>query len=81
MPTYNEVLTLVQRLSYEDQTRLLKELRLLVYAPVAVEGTDEMVSAEEIAESEAALQDYRSGRDLGLSSEALKQKLFGKKIG
>jgi len=42
---------------------------------------DEVISAEEIAESEAAWQDYQAGRDRGKSSEGLKLKLFGEKIG
>ena len=44
---------------------------------VEVEGVEEIISAREIAESEAALQDYWAGRDRGMNSAALKQKLFG----
>ena len=44
-------------------------------------GTDEVISAEEIAESEAALQDYRTGQDSGVTSTALKQHLFGHNVG
>ena len=40
---------------------------------------DEVISAEEIAESEAAGQDYQAGRDRGRSSEELKRKLLGEK--
>jgi hypothetical protein len=57
MPTYNEVLTQVQRLALTDQLRLLEELRKIVHQGVEVEGDDEVVSAEEIAESQAALAD------------------------
>lgn len=39
---------------------------------------EETVSAEEIAESEAAWQDYLNGCDPGLTSDELKLKLFGK---
>jgi hypothetical protein len=81
MPTYEEVLAQVQRLNSNDQFRLLEELRLLVYNPAAVEGTDEVIPADEIAASDAALQDYQAGRDTGISSAALKQKLFGKNVG
>ena len=42
---------------------------------------DEVISAEEIAESEAAWQDYQAGRDRGISSQKLKLKLFGEKNG
>ncbi|MFM7426239.1 MAG: hypothetical protein ACKO7W_14820 [Elainella sp.] len=77
MPTYEEVLSLVKRLSIQDQARLLQALSATVPQSVEVEGTDEIISAAEIAESEAALQDYWAGRDKGISSAALKQKLFG----
>ena len=40
---------------------------------------DEVISAEEIAESEAASQDYQAGRDRGISSKELKRKLFEEK--
>ncbi|AFZ13275.1 hypothetical protein Cri9333_2408 [Crinalium epipsammum PCC 9333] len=81
MPTYNEVLNQVQSLPSKDQIRLLEELKKIVYHPVEVEGDDEVISVEEIAESEAALQDYLAGRDSGISSKELKSKLFGDKIG
>jgi len=48
---------------------------------VEVEGIDEIISAREIAESEAALQNHWAGRDSGMTSEALKQKLFGSSAG
>lgn len=38
---------------------------------------DETSSLEEIAESEAAVQEYWAGRDSGITSTALKHKLFG----
>ncbi len=75
MPTYNEVLTQVQRLALSDQLRLLEELRKIVHQGVEVEGDDEVVSAQEIAESQAALADYFAGRDRGISSKELKLKL------
>ena len=79
MPTYNEVLTQVQRLALSDQLRLLEELRKIVDRGVEVEGDDEVVSAQEITESQAALADYFVGRDRGISSKELKLKLFGEK--
>ena len=72
MPTYNEVLTQVQRLALTDQLRLLEELRNIVHQGVEVEGDDEVVWAQEIAESQAALADYVAGRDRGISSKELK---------
>ncbi|MEG4457866.1 hypothetical protein [Microcoleus sp. N9_A1] len=79
MPTYNEVLTQVQRLALTDQLRLLEELRKIIHQGVEVEGDDDVISAEEIAESQAALADYFAGRDRGISSKELKLKLFGEK--
>ncbi len=75
MPTYNEVLNQVQRLALSDQLRLLEELRKIIHQGVEVEGDDEVVSAQEIAESQAALADYFAGRDRGISSKELKLKL------
>jgi hypothetical protein len=73
MPTYEEVLDLAQRLPLTDQARLLKALSVSLPHPVEVEGSDEIISAAEIAESEAALQEYWAGRDSGMTSAALKQ--------
>jgi hypothetical protein len=64
MPTYNEVLKQAQSLSIIDQFQLLKDLQKIVSQGVEVEGTDEVIPADEIAESEAALADYLAGRDL-----------------
>lgn len=80
MPTYNEVLNQVQQLSISEQLRLSEELKNILNQGVEVEGDSEVIPAEEIAESEAAWQDYLAGRDRGISSKELKQKLFGEKI-
>jgi len=80
MPTYNEVLNQVQSLSISEQLRLSEELKNLLDQGVEVEGDLEVIPVEEIAESEAAWQDYLAGRDRGISSKELKQKLFGEKI-
>ncbi len=81
MSTYNEVLSQVQSLTLAEQLRLLEDLTAMVRLPVQVEGDEnEIVPAEEIAQSEAAWQDYLAGRDRGISSKALKLKLFGEKL-
>ena len=77
MPTYEEVLNLAKRLPLDDQARLLEALSVGLPHPVEVEGTDEIISAAELSESEAALQEYRAGRDAGLTSKTLKKNLFG----
>lgn len=81
MPTYEEVLNLAKCLPLADQVRLLEALSVSLPYAVEVEGIDEIVSAEEVSESEAALQEYRAGRDPGMTSTALKQKLFGGNLG
>lgn len=77
MPTYEEVLNLAQRLPLDDQSRLLNALQTIVDQGVEVEGTDERVSLEELAESEIAWQSYRSGEDRGISAQELKRQLLG----
>lgn len=42
---------------------------------------DEDISPEELAEADAAYQDYLDGRDPGITLEELKLKLFNKKVG
>ena len=81
MPTYEEVLSLAKHLPLTDQARLSEALSVGLPHPVEVEGADEMISAREISENEVALQDYWTGRDSGITSTALKQKLFGGKLG
>ena len=80
MPTYNEVLKQAQSLSMIDQFQLLKDLQKIVSQGVEVEGTDEVIPADEIAESEAALADYWAGRDLGKSLKQVELELFGREL-
>ena len=80
-PTYREVFDLAQRLKLEDQVQLWQALRNLIDRSAAVEGSDEVVSAAEIAESEAAMQEYLAGRDRGISSTELKRQLLGEHLG
>lgn len=81
MLTYEEVFNLAKSLPLVDQVRLMRALSANFSDFVEVEGTEELISATEIAESEAALQDYRAGRVPGMTSTDLKQKLFGGKLG
>jgi hypothetical protein len=80
-PTYDEVFDLAQQLKPDDQVQLLQALSQIIYQPVAVIESDELISSEEIAESEIALQDYFAGRDRGISSKELKQQLSGEHLG
>ncbi|MBW4520217.1 MAG: hypothetical protein KME16_11020 [Scytolyngbya sp. HA4215-MV1] len=81
MPTYEEVLSLAKRLPLADQARLLEALSVSLPQAVRVEGTDEVIAAEEISASEAALQEYWAGRDRGITAAGLKQRLFGGNLG
>ncbi|GEM_PF-758301 len=81
MLTYEEVLNLAHCLTADEQYRLLEALSGLVHYSAEVEGEDEIVFAQEIAESDIAWQAYQSRQDPGLSSEELKLRLFGKTIG
>jgi hypothetical protein len=80
MLTYNEVLNQVQQLSISEQLRLSEELKNLLNQGVEVEGDLEVIPAEEIAESEAAWQDYLAGRDRGNSLKELELELFGREL-
>ena len=80
-PTYEEVLNLAQRLNPDEQVQLWEVLSQLIYSSATVEDSDEVVPSTEIAESEAAFQDYLAGRDRGVSSKALKQQLLGENLG
>lgn len=79
-PTYSEVFDLARQLKPDEQIQLLQALSRIIYQPVAVVESDELVSPEEIAESEMALQDYFAGRDRGISSKELKQQMSGEHI-
>lgn len=81
MPTYEEVLNLAQRLNPDEQVQLWRVLSQLIYPSTTVEESDEVISSAEIAESEAAFQDYLAGRDRGLSSKELKRQLLGENLG
>lgn len=77
MPTYEDILTQVKSLTLTDKFRLLEELKTIVNVSGEAEEDDEVITSEEIAESEAAWEDYLAGRDRGISSKELKQKLLG----
>ncbi|PSB19628.1 hypothetical protein C7B69_16505 [filamentous cyanobacterium Phorm 46] len=77
MFTYSNVLNQVKSLTIADQLRLLEDLKKMIQLREEVAEDDEVISAEEIAESEAAWQDYQAKRDRGISSQELKLKLFG----
>jgi len=81
MTTYHEILSQIENLPLTDKLRLLEDLKIIIKPTVAQKDDDEIIPAEELAESEAAWQDYLSGRDIGITSTELKCKLFGDKLG
>jgi len=81
MTTYHEILSQIENLPLTDKLRLLEDLKIIIKPTVAQKDDDEIIPAEELAESEAAWQDYLSGRDPGITSTELKCKLFGDKLG
>ncbi|TRT48497.1 MAG: hypothetical protein EWV85_17465 [Microcystis aeruginosa Ma_QC_C_20070703_M131] len=81
MTTYYEILSQIENLPLTDKLRLLEDLKTIIKPTVAQKDDDEIIPAEELAESQAAWQDYLSGRDTGITSTELKYKLFGDKLG
>ena len=63
MSSYPEILKEVQKMTISDQFKLLDDLQKALNQDVEVEGTDEVFSQSEIAESERAWQDYLTGKD------------------
>lgn len=57
------------------------QISQMQFQPVFVEGDEnEIISPEDIAESEAAWQDYLTGKDQGISLEKLEQELWGENL-
>ncbi|MFN9673124.1 MAG: hypothetical protein ACK552_11325 [Microcystis sp.] len=81
MTTYYEILSQIENLPLTDKLRLLEDLKTIIKPTVAPKDDDEIIPVEELAESQAAWQDYLSGRDTGITSTELKYKLFGDKLG
>ncbi|MGB7416664.1 MAG: hypothetical protein WA902_20845 [Thermosynechococcaceae cyanobacterium] len=75
MSTYTEILNQAQKLLPEEQQQLIVPLSGTLFEPVKIEGTDEVIPADEIAASDAAIQAYRSGEDRGISLSELETEL------
>ncbi|MGK7885215.1 MAG: hypothetical protein AB4057_11395 [Crocosphaera sp.] len=51
------------------------------FEPIVVEGDEnEVIPPEDIAESEAAWQNYLAGQDKGISLEELEEELLGENL-
>jgi hypothetical protein len=77
MPTYEEVLNLAKSLSFDEKNRLIEALKNSQYALTEVLESEEIISEQEIEESETAWQEYLAGIDTGITSTEIKKKLFG----
>lgn len=75
MSAYPEILKEVQKMPITEQFKLLNTLKNSLSKYVENEE-EEIILAEEIAESEKAWQEYISGKDKGINSQDLKKKLL-----
>lgn len=67
----------VNSLNWEEKHKLWSILNEQMEG-VKVEDRDEIISIQEIVESEKAWDDYINGKDKGISSQDLKTRLLGK---
>lgn len=72
MFTYSKVLNQVKNLTLADKRRLSEHLKKLIQLWEEVAEDDEVISAEEIADSEAAWEDYQAKRDRGYPPKNLR---------
>lgn len=75
MSAYPEILKEVQKMPITEQFKLLNTLTNSLSEYVENED-EEIILAEEIAESEKAWREYITGKDKGINSQDLKKKLL-----
>ncbi|WP_330204996.1 hypothetical protein [Cyanobacterium sp. Dongsha4] len=75
MSAYSEILKEVQKMPIPEQFKLLNTLKNSLSEYVENED-EEIILAEEIAESEIAWREYITGKDKGINSQDLKKKLL-----
>ena len=75
MSAYPEILKEVQKMPITEQFKLLNTLKNSLSENVENED-EEIILAEEIAESEKAWREYITGKDKGINSQDLKKKLL-----
>lgn len=80
MSTYTEVLNQAQQLPPEEQQKLIITLSESLFQAVTVEGTDEVIPADDITASDAAIKAYYAGEDPGISLSELEVELFGQPL-
>jgi hypothetical protein len=54
MTTYHEILSQIENLPLTDKLRLLEDLKTIIKPTLAPKDDDEIIPAEELAESQAA---------------------------
>jgi len=75
MPTYNEVLTQVENLTRVDKIRLLKDLNNLLNFGGELDGDNQIIPPDEIAEKSAAWLDDLGEQSSVIASQELKSKI------
>ncbi|WP_231636881.1 hypothetical protein [Planktothricoides sp. SR001] len=75
MPTYNEVLTQVENLTRVDKIRLLKDLNNLLNFGGKLDGDNQIIPPDEIAETAADLPDNLAEQSSGMAYQELKSKI------
>lgn len=76
MSTYPEILKEVQKMPITEQFKLFNTLKNSLSKYIETEDSEEIILAEEIAESEQAWREYITGKDKGINSQDLKKKLL-----
>ncbi|WP_241681885.1 hypothetical protein [Cyanobacterium aponinum] len=76
MSAYPEILKEVQKMPITEQFKLFNTLKNSLSKYIETEDSEEIILAEEIAESEQAWREYITGKDKGINSQDLKKKLL-----
>ncbi|AFZ55169.1 hypothetical protein [Cyanobacterium aponinum] len=76
MSAYPEILKEVQKMPITEQFKLFNTLKNSLSKYIETEDSEEIILAEEIAESEQAWREYITVKDKGINSQDLKKKLL-----
>ncbi|PHV63413.1 hypothetical protein WEU38_16140 [Cyanobacterium aponinum AL20118] len=76
MSAYPEILKEVQKMPITEQFKLFNTLKNSLSKYIETEDSEEIILAEEIAESEQAWREYITGKDKGINPQDLKKKLL-----
>lgn len=73
MSAYPEILKEVQKMPITEQFKLFNTLKNSLSKYIETEDSEEIILAEEIAESEQAWREYITVKDKGINSQDLKK--------